>query len=249
MNLTEMLTYTAGEYLDDRTDLVDGDPDSLWSDSFLVQQFNSAQRMLAKRAWCIIEEGVAPAGVITLVTDVKVYALNVSVLRVLMATPTDQEWPLYRTSDAVLRTPRPYTDMPFDINNLSIPQPGRPLSYSTDAGTRELRIFRTPSATENGLQINLKVARLPITFLTVDTPDGVPEVPEDYHEVICRYAAGRALLLPNVDGSQRAIGRDLLDEFEGELKAARRDRQRAEMEPSVWGFSSSTSLLGGGGTR
>ena len=47
MRLSEMLEYTAQQYLDDRTDLVDGDPDSLWSDEFLVRQFNEGQRRLA----------------------------------------------------------------------------------------------------------------------------------------------------------------------------------------------------------
>ena len=39
MNLADMLTYTASEFLDDRTVLLDGDEDSLWSDSYLVRQF------------------------------------------------------------------------------------------------------------------------------------------------------------------------------------------------------------------
>lgn len=243
MKLSELIEYTASEFLDDRTELVDGDPDEIFSDAFLVRQFNEAQRLLARRAWCIIEEGVAPAGHLVLVTGKAVYDLHPSVLRVYLATPSDQEWPLYRTSDSSLRLPRPFEDIPFDLNDTSAASTGRPLAIATDAGTRKVRVYRTPSATENGLVVNLKVARLPICWLTLDNMDAEPEVPEDYHEALCRYAAGRALTLPNVDGQQRTIGRDLLAEFNEAVREARQDRQRASMEPARWGFNTSTALL------
>lgn len=247
MKLSELLEYTAQQYLDDRTDLVDGDPDQLWSDAFLVRQFNEAQRKLARRAWCITEEGVPPAGTLSLKTGVAVYPLHKSVLRVHLATPSDQEWPLYRTSDFVLRIPWPASNVPFDINSITTSSPGRPVAFDTDAGTRMIRFFRTPSATENGLLINLKVARLPIKWLDAANLEGCPEVPEDYHELLCRYAAGRALTLPNVDSAQKPEGRALLKEFDDEVKEARQDRQRAEMEPARWAFASDTSWLDRGG--
>jgi len=243
MNLAELLKYTAGQYLDDRTEMVDGDGDSLWSDDFLVRQLNEAQRKLARRAWCIIEEGVVPAGVISLVTGVAVYALHKSVLRVYWAMPSDQTWPLARTSETRLLGQRNVDDGNFNIDTSVVAETGRPVAFATDAGTRQMRVFRTPSATENGLAISLKIARLPITWFTVDNMDGAPEVPEDYHELLCRYAAGKALTLPNVDGQQRAIGRELLAEFDQEVREARQDRQRAEMEPAAWNFVSSTASL------
>ncbi len=250
MNLQEMLDYTAAQYLDDRTELVDGDPDQLWSDDFLVRQFNEAQRLLARASWCITEEGISPAGRITLATGKQVYDLHKSVLRVLMATPIDQAWPLNRTSDAVLRRPRPFDDSPFNIDTAtSATESGRPAMFSTDAGTRQMRIWRVPTATENGLVVNLKIARLPIVWLTQDNTDGVPEVPEDYHLKICEYAAGKALTLPNVDGSQKADGRQLIADFNTVCADARRDRQRAEMEPATWAFSSATALIGTGSQR
>jgi hypothetical protein len=242
MNLQEMLDYTASQYLDDRTSLVDGDPDSLWSDEFLVRQLNEAMRKLVRRAWCIIDEGHAVAGRIALVTGKAVYDLHKSVLRVYFATPTDQTWPLWRTSDAVLRgaciSP---ADAPFNIDSPT--ETGRPVAMATDVGIRQMRVFRTPTVTENGLVLNLKVARLPVVWLTVDDLDAEPEAPEDYHELMCRYAAGRALTLPNVDGAQKAEGRALIAEFNDEVREARQDRQRAEMEPSRPAFSSVTALL------
>lgn len=249
MKLSELLLYVAEQYLDDRASLVDGDADSLWSDEFLVHQLNEAQRLLCRRAWCIIEEGVPPAGQIVLATGKAVYDLHPSILRVYLATPTDQEWPLWRASDTQLRMPGIFSteDVPFDINSVTASSPGRPLAFATDAGTRKLRVFRTPSATENGLIVNLKVARKVITPLSIGNMDAEPEVPADYHLLLGTYAAGKALTQPNVDGQMKTDGRLLLKEFDGAVKEARQDRQRAEMEPVRWGFSSSTAMLGGGG--
>lgn len=243
MNLSELLSYTSEQYLDDSTALVDGSPDSLWSNEFLVLSLNEAQRQLARAAWCIIAEGVTPAGIVTLVDGQAVYNLHASVLRVLLATPEDQDWPLFRSTDDRLRAPRVFEGGPFVITGAA--ETGRPVAFSTDAGTRKLRIYRTPTALEDGLVINLKVARLPITWLAATDMNSVPEVPEDYHEQMCRYAAGRALTLPNVDGAQKAEGRTLLQEFREDLRDARRDRQRAEMDAAPWSFSSTTALLDG----
>ena len=63
-----MLAYTASEFLDDRTDPVEGDADSLWGDSYLVRQMNEAQKILCRRAWVIIDTDNPTAGRIVLAT-------------------------------------------------------------------------------------------------------------------------------------------------------------------------------------
>lgn len=255
MKLADMLTYTAAQYLDDRTDLADGDGDSLWSDEFLVTQFNEAQRKLARAAWCIIENGVAPAGQIVLRTGVSLYPLHKSLLRVFDATPTTQVSPLGRTEDIQIRNTNVLGQYPSDgfdaveigsaasLAGNTTNTSGPPLAIATDAGFREARVFPPPTSDQNGLIVNLKVARLPITWLTVDDTDAEPEVPEDYHVQLCEYAAGKALLLPNVDIEFRTIGRDLVAAFEAQCKDARRDRQRLGMGPARWTFASTTSVL------
>lgn len=256
MKLSEMLTYTASEYLDDRTDLVDGDADSLWSDSFLVRQFNEAQRLLARRSWCIIEYGVAPAGVIVLRTGVSLYSLNAAVLRVFDATPSTQTAPLGRSEDTNLRDTSLSSTFPNDIFTAfevgeaaslaggSAELSGAPIAMATDAGTRVMRIFPPPTSAQNGVVVSLKVARLPVKWLALEDTEAEPEVPEDYHYLLCTFAAGKALTQPNVDGEQKADGRALLKEFYDACREARQDRQRAEMSPSRWAFSSTTALLG-----
>ena len=249
MILSELLEYTAKQFLDDRVDLLDGDSDELWSDAYLVRQLNQAQRILARRAWVIIETGVAPAGLITLTTGKVLYPLHKSILRVYDATPTTQTTPLGRADDINLRNPYPPSSDAFDIGvaaslaGTTLNSPGAPLAIATDAASRTLRVAPPPATAQNGLQVALKIARLPIKWLTLEDMNGCPEVPEDYHMDLCEYAAGKALTLPNADSGNKADGKALLAEFDSVVAEARRDRQRAEMSDSRWAFASSTAVL------
>lgn len=249
MNLEELLEYTAQQFLDDRVDLVDGDSDELWSDSYLVRQLNQAQRILARRAWCIIEVGVPPAGVITLTTGKVLYPLHKSILRVFDATPTTQLAPLGRTDDINLRSPYPVDADAFDIGEAAslagtiLTAPGVSIAIASDAASRTLRVHPAPSSLQNGLQVVLKIARLPIKWLSLEDMQGCPEVPEDWHLNLCEYAAGKALTLPNVDSGNKADGRALLEDFDAAVREARRDRQRAEMNDSRWSFASTTAVI------
>ena len=245
--LSEMLTYTASEFLDDRTVLVDGDPDSLWPDSYLVRQFNQAQKILARRAWCIIEYGVAPAGVIVLRTGVSLYSVNAAILRVFDSTPSTMNSPLGRTDDIVLRTETPGNVLTaFETGEaaaLADAETGAPRAIASDAGSRQVRVYPTPTSTENGVKMALKIARLPLVDLTLDDLEAEPEVPSQWHLDLCEYAAGKALTLPMADQDQKVEGRRLLDAFNETVREARRDRQRFEMGTSRWAFSSSTAVL------
>lgn len=255
MNLASMLDYTAKEFLDDRTDLVDGESDSLWSDEYLVRQFNEGQRILCRRAWAIIEYGTAPAGSIVLRTGVSLYPLHASVLRVFDGTPTTQAAPLGRTEDAQIRDTSVVTPYPADAFNAvelgsaaslaggSATLSGAPLALASDAASRTLRVFPPPTSTQNGLRVYMKVARLPIEELSTDDTDAEPEVPAEFHMALCEYAAGKALTLPNVDADQKPEGRRLLAAFEEIVRQARQERQRAEAGNNRWNFSSTTAVL------
>ena len=249
MNLEEMLDYTAKQYLDDRVDIVDGDSDSLWSDAFLVRQFNQAQRILARRAWCIIETGQSPAGIVTLSTGKVLYPLHKSILFVYDATPSTQTAPLGRGDDVALRSPYPAGSDAYEVGaaasaaGTTSEYPGPPLAIATDAATRTLFVSPEPTADQNGLQIAMKIARLPIAWLDLAKPKACPEVPEDWHMDLCEYAAGMALTMPNVDSANKVDGRELLNKFAETVREARRDRQRASYNGSRWGFASTTAVL------
>ena len=248
MDLADMLTHTASELLDDRTALVDGDNDDLWSDEYLVRQFNDAQKILCRRAWVIIEYGVAPAGVIVLATGKILYPLHKSILRVFDATPSTQVAPLGRTTDDQLRDPNPSGGDAFDVGENAAREAtaltGATLAFASDAGSRQLRVYPTPTSAQNGVVVSLKIARLPITPLTLDDTGAEPEVPEEFHLALCEYAAGKALTLPNVDSDQKGEGRRLLAEFAETVRQARQERVRAEMGSGRWAFNSTTATLG-----
>ncbi len=256
MRLEEMLRYTAKEFLDDRTDLVDGDNDSLFSDEYLCRMFNEAAKILCRRAWVIVEYGSIPAGVITLRTGVSLYPLHESVLRVYDGTPTTlQSAPLGRTEDINLRDTSVITPYPADAFNAvelgtaaslaggSATLSGAPLAFASDAASRTLRVFPPPTSTQNGLKVYMKIARLPIKELTLDDVEAEPETPREWDIAICEYAAGKALTLPNVDADQKPEGRRLLAEFAETVRLARQERQRAEASAYRWNFSSTTAVL------
>ena len=247
MKLSEMLAYCAGEFLDDRTDLIDGDNDDLWSDDFLVRQFNYAQRMLCRRAWVIIEYGVSPVAVITLVTGKALYPYNKAILRVFDATPSSQVAMLGRTTDEHIRNAGAVGADAFDVGEAAAlagsAETGVPIAIATDAATRTIRVHPVPTAAQNGTRLYLKIARMPIEDLSLEDTDAEPEVPDEWHMDICHYAAGRALTLPNVDADQKPEGRRLLAEFDETVRLARQERERAEMSDNRWAFSSVTARL------
>lgn len=255
MDTAELLDYCAKELLDDRTDLVEGDADNLWSDAYLLRQMNEAQRQLCRRAWVIIEYGIAPAGVIVLATGKVTYALHKSVLRVFDITPSTQTLPLGRDTDLALRdTSLLNRDPNSDFTAYELGESaalagvssltGATDAFGTDAGTRMVRIYPPPAAAQNGVVLSMRVARLPITELTVDNTEAEPEVPTEFHLAICEYAAGKALTMPLVDADQKVEGRRLLEAFAETVRQARQERVRAEMGTGRWAFNSTTATLG-----
>ena len=249
MKLSEMLDHVGKDLLDDRTELQSGDPDSLFSDELIVRYLNEAQRILCRRAWVITETGIAPAGILTLATGKTLYNLHKSVLRVHDGTPTGQLAPLGRADDINLRNPYPPSSDAFDIgsaaaiagNTLDIPGP--PLAIASDAGSRVVRVAPTPTTAQNGLQVILKVTRLPICWLDVSKPDAEPEVPSDWHMVMCGFAANSCLRQSNVDATAKAEAREGLATFDAAVSEARRDRQRAGLGGDRWTFASTTAII------
>ncbi len=248
MKLSEMLEYTRS-YLDDASvALIEGDNDQMWSDSTLVNFMNQAENLLCRRAWAIIEYGVAPAGTIVLATGKILYALHPSVLKIFDVTPSTQVAPLGRTTDDLLRDPNPIGGDAFDVGEAAAREDtaltGATLAFASDAGTRQLRVYPEPTSTQNGIVCSMKIARLPITALTVDDVDAEPETDAQWHADICHYAVGKALVLPLVDADQKKEGRDLIAQFMETIRQARQERVRAEMGTGRWAFNSTTAVLG-----
>lgn len=240
MNLEEILDHLASNVLDDRSSLVAGPPDSLWTDDLLVRYLNEGQKIFCRKAWAIVDDTTAACCVIPLVADQNTYALHSSVMRVLSVTPADTNIPLEWLNFDLI-APRPISSLPdyYTVPPLAfVEQSGRPGWYTTDNATRILRLRPAPDAdaVASVVQLNLRVARLPITPLTVDNPQASPEIPEEYHLDLADYAGGRALMQANVDSEAKDEGRKFVDGFMQKLRAAKNDRLIAQMAPGRYLF-------------
>lgn len=243
MKLEDCLAFIAGEFLDDRAELLDGDDDSLWSDKTLTRYLNDAQTRLCRRAWQLVDIAHPKAGVITLVEAKTVYTLHPSVLRVMDIVFDTATVPLPHVADAdVLGVSPPSTDF-FDINTITARTPGNPLAFSTDAGTRLMRVTPAPAADQAGLKVYLRVARLPTCPLDSTKKSESPEIDEQWHLDMCRYAAGCALQHPTADSNHKTLGKNMVEAFEVIVREARQERERLWSSPARAEFCSMTARL------
>lgn len=229
MNLQEMLQHTATVYLDDRTDMVDGLPDELTADVSLVTFLNKGADEFARKTWRLITRySVATAAYtgITLATNVKDYDLHSRILRVLSVKLSDSDLDLRLVSYEDSRTSvNTYPNMDyFDVNSPYLETPGRPNWYALDIGTRTIRFRATPSSVENGLVAQMRVVHMPIVQLVQTDLAAICEIEPEYHDLICMYAAGKALTTANKDSSDTKLGASYLQDFERQCKEARNDK-------------------------
>lgn len=240
MQLSEILVHVRG-VLDDRNDaLVNGPPDELWDSDILCRYLMDGQRIFCRKAWPIVDATTPACCVIALQENIKVYPWHASVVAILSVTPNDTDIPLEGISYNLM-APQPFTSLPdyYAVPPLPmVEQPGRPGWYSTDEATRTLRIRPAPdaNAVTSVVQLNLRVARLPINTLTPSTPDLSPEIPEEYHLDLCDYVVGRALMQPNVDTETRDEGAKFVAAYYQKLRAAKNDRLIAQRQPGRYVF-------------
>lgn len=248
MTLEELLDHISGNVLDDRSDLVSGAPDELFSEATLVRYLNEGQRQFCRKAWPIIDDETASCCEIDLVAEQATYPLHSSVVRVYSVRPNDSDIPLSPLNWALIssQVAPEYPDFLENRFAYSVPS-GRPAYYSLDEATRKLRIRPKPSADQVTaiVKLKLRVARMPITLLSVDDPEGVPEIPEDYHMNLCDFAAGSALSQQNIDADAKKDGRDLLAKFYADLRAAKIDQVVAQRNPARFVFGGWAEHTGG----
>lgn len=238
MKTSELLDHLAVHVLDDRADMLNGAPDSLWSDEYLIRLLNEGQRILCREAWVLEDVGNATAGTIQLIQDQKDYTIHKSVVRVLSGRLSDSDLDLIRVPYDLSR-PRAQVVAPYDFFYPDFPYSdtsNRPLALSTDIATRALRVRPAPDAIAAPLQILLRVSRMPLVYLDAALPDGAPEIPEEFHLSLTDYAASEALSLPAADAALRSVAKDFQAKWSAKVEKARKDRQRAEMAPGVFKF-------------
>jgi hypothetical protein len=246
MNVGELLTELRENILHDRSDRVSGDEDLLWSDATLIRYIDEAQRRLARQALVIRDGTTADVTQVTLVTGQNHYVLHESVMAVLSARYDQDTANLSRAGHSAFDTYRTPDTMYFDPGLISTLAPGKPIAYGTDErmgeaddtsfGAVTMRVYPTPTSTENGNKILLRVLRLPITRLSTRNLRAVPEVPEAHHLNMLDWAAYLALRIVDQDAGMPARAKEFRDSFNATVADARLDGKRKTHAPTTWQF-------------
>lgn len=245
MNLQDLLDELAKNILRDRSDLISGPDDYLWSDDTLVKYIAEAEQFLARKG-LVIRDSITPAVCeLALVAGQTQYVLHPSIIAVISAQADGDPGDLSRAGHAAFNTYTAPSNQFFDPSQLSTLSPGKPLAYSTDetvdkvsgkTGVVSMRVYPAPTADYEGMIIRLRVVRKPIKILSVDDLTAVPEVPEDYHLGLLDWAAYRALRNLDSDAGGVEKAGAYKAEFDDMVKQARVDAMRKLFAPLGWGF-------------
>ena len=204
MNLREQLDELRYRLLRDTSNIIAGyKKDFLYSDEQLLRYIREAEYKFARETH-ILQDSVTPALTqVALKTDVSTYELNCSVFEVVSARYDTCITDLVRSGHYEIYRPATGDDT-FDLFTVSnqAQETGAPRAFSTDEGSVGkdfdraviLKVYPTPSATENGKKVYLRVCRLPMRSYGVDKMESSAcEFPLDYQLDVLSWAAFRAL--------------------------------------------------------
>lgn len=245
MTLQDLLDELASGMLRDRSDLMSGPDDYLWSDAQLVRYINEAEGILARKGLVIRDATTSAVVNVTLAEGVTQYTLHPSVIAVISAQFTGDVGDLARAGHSALNSYQHPDPLYFDPAQLSVLPPGKPLAFSTDeqldtatgkTGIVSLRVYPAPNAEYAGDVVKLRVVRKPLVALSTALLSATPEVPEEYHLGLLDWAAYRALRNSDSDAGGVEKADKYKAEFEAMVAQARTDALRKLFAPLQWGF-------------
>lgn len=204
MNLKEQLDELRYRLLRDTSNIIAGyKKDFLYSDDQLLRYIREAEYKFARETH-ILQDSVSPLLTqVILKTGVSVYELNCAVFEVVSARYDTCITDLTRTGHFELYN-RSTGEDTFDLYTVSnqTQDTGAPMAFSTDEGSVgknfgasvNLKVYPTPSATEDGNKVYLRVCRLPMRSYGIDKMESSAcEFPLDYQLDVLSWAAFRAL--------------------------------------------------------
>lgn len=247
MKLADLLDELRNNMLFDRSAYTGGTaPTYLWSDDTLIRYINEAQKRFARRAFVIRDASTPEVVNVTLKNGISEYTLHSSIITVLTARLSTASVDLIRTGHWALGTYSPPNTNIWDVNQLLSIQPGKTLAFATDeemvegdSGSRNtvtMRVFPTPSPTEDGQIIKLRVCRLPLDELTSNDEEAIPEIPEDHHLEMLDWAAYLALRIVDHDAGDPERAQEFANSFEAHVKNALKLVLKKLFAPQPWGF-------------
>ena len=239
MNTGELLEELRESILRDTSTIVAGPQDNLWSDEALMRYMNEAQTLFCRKTLSLVDQTTAEVTEVALVTDQTEYPLHDAVLQVLSARVEGQHQDMVLAGHGLLdsRPQGPLTDdLTFGDPAAAPYYTDCPTVYTTDEDTMTLRVYPGVSSDCAGKTLHLRVARLPISPLSLDDLEGSPEIRDEYHLAMLDWAAYRALSNHDSDaeGVIRARGRK--KDFEETCKQVLLDMRRRRFAPTAWNF-------------
>jgi hypothetical protein len=241
LDLAEALEELRVGVLRDASTLKSGPPDEYWSDTRLVRYIDDAHRRFARQTFCIRDDTTPEVTQLTLNTNIAVYTLHRSVMKVETARHQDDQQDMVRiTHDAAVNTQNVNTE---DFQFALVTAPGKPTRFSTDEGIDpskghgvRLRLLGVPDSTQNGKVVYLRVIRQPLKRLSLDDEECHFEVPEEYHLDVLEWAAYRALRNWDIDSEDRTKAEAHKRLFEQAVKECKKDVLRKIWQPLRWNF-------------
>lgn len=168
--------------------------DAMWSDATLIRYLQDAEAKFATQTLCL-RDSQSHATRIQLVAGQYLYPLHKSV-RVIYAAQYGRTHLALTTYNRILEH-RPPLGAGLPVVDHS--GCGAPSHYYTDADSGHIGVYPTPGPSEDGTELALRVARLPLRPLSLNRPDAEPEIPEEYHLDLVDWACWRALRNQDAD--------------------------------------------------
>lgn len=233
MKLGEKLLELRNNVLRDKSDLIAGDTDSLWSDETLLRYIKHGERQFARKTLCIRDSTTAQVTQVKLRTGVKTYPLHPAVISVLSASYDTDSFDLARSGHGILNQLQPPEFLTFDPSTAYTVPPGRPSAYYTDetlvyaTGQRvTLSVYPVPGADQNDKYLYLRTLRVPLTVYDMDHLDDESEIPEDYELDPLSWAAYLAEKNHDADAGSNMKAQAHKDAFDAAVTNAVRETKR-----------------------
>lgn len=174
---------------------------ALWDSEELATYLSEGERLFARRTHCIVDEA-EPLSLLEAKAGVHTYTLNKKIIHVYEIT-NSEGLPLKARSRNQL--PKVFAE-------------GKPYAFTTGRGSNTVRLAPTPAEDED---LTMLVARLPLRGFS--NSSYTPEIPEEYHINLCDWAAYKAMVNNDPEGSNTAAAGDFLIRWEAALREAKRN--------------------------
>jgi len=233
MTLGEQLHELRVSILRDRSDLIAGESDQMWTDDQLLRYIKDAEHRFARRTMMLKDATTPRFCRLILKQGVLNYQMPREVFAVISARPDGHDYDLKRTGRTLVQARDIDYSLTFDPSQAGTLLPGAPLGFYTDetevfAGQNSVNfsIFPLPDAASDGLLVNLRVVRVPGCGYTKNDLNRESELPEAYHLDVLEWAAYRAKRNNDVDFGMQPPAADHQQAFEDAIKRALQDQRR-----------------------